>query len=153
MESRPLLFVLRGLPGSGKTYLAQEIVKEAGKGLIVSADDFFIGDDGVYRYDRTKIKKAHQVAQETAREAMKSAVTPLVIDNTHTQFWECKPYVQAAVQKGYLVVFKEPSTPWAKDPVQCAKRTVHKVPLTAIRTLANRWQDGISVDAVLKNRK
>jgi len=45
---------------------------------------------------------------------MDENVTLIVIDNTHTQKWEARPYVRAALQKGYKIKILEPSTPWKK---------------------------------------
>ena len=59
------LILLRGLPGSGKTTLANIILQLPSNfnPEILSADDFFEGEDGEYNFDSTKIKEAHNYLQ------------------------------------------------------------------------------------------
>ena len=55
--------ICRGLPGSGKSNLAQQVGSIRGSGLVCSADAYFIQDvDGehVYQYDSKKMKEAHR---------------------------------------------------------------------------------------------
>jgi hypothetical protein len=69
------LYVMRGLPGSGKTTLAQSMVKsytEAGKkGVICSADDFFVDNRGKYNFDMTRLSEAHEHCRLKADQFMK----------------------------------------------------------------------------------
>ena len=44
------MFILRGVPGSGKSTLAKRIQKQYPESVKCSADDFFIDEDGIYRY-------------------------------------------------------------------------------------------------------
>ena len=54
------LIVLRGVPGSGKTHLALEIIKQHPSGKIFSTDDFFVDPQtGQYNYNVKSIVKAH----------------------------------------------------------------------------------------------
>lgn len=52
------------------------------------------------------------------RKAAEDGITPIVVDNTHTQAWEMEPCVKTCLQHGYRPVLAEPATSWrykAKD--------------------------------------
>ena len=58
------------------------------------------------------------VSMVVVRKAAEAGVTPIAVDNTHTQAWEMEPYVKMCLQHGYRPVIAEPNTPWrykAKD--------------------------------------
>jgi ABC-type proline/glycine betaine transport system ATPase subunit len=60
MASQHILFIIRGLPGSGKSTLGRSIRGLSG-GVpdCLSADDYFVGADGVYRFSPSGLPGAH----------------------------------------------------------------------------------------------
>lgn len=92
------LFLLRGLPGSGKTTLANSI-----GGTWVEADTYFINPKGEYEFDASKLKQAHKWCQDVAEEAMNFQSERIVVSNTFTQEWEMQPYYDLAEKYGYRV--------------------------------------------------
>lgn len=96
------LFLLRGLPGSGKSTLAKSL-----GGFHVEADMYFI-NDGEYKFDRSKIKDAHEWCQNEVNTAMILNHTTgvnkrIVVSNTFTQEWEMKAYTDLAESYDYRV--------------------------------------------------
>ena len=63
VETQGELILLRGLPGAGKSTLAKVILqfRETDEPEVLSADDFFVNENGVYEFDAQKIKEAHQL--------------------------------------------------------------------------------------------
>jgi predicted kinase len=139
------LYIMRGLSGSGKSTLAKELV---GEGLIFSTDDLFI-EKGEYKFNPGKLGVNHKQNQVNAIEAMKDGISPIVIDNTHTQSWEAKPYVKAGVEHGYEIRFAEPETEWAFDADQLASKNTHGVPKVAIERMLARWEQEMTVESCL----
>ena len=119
------MIIMRGVPGSGKSTLAQQL---GAGGVVYSTDDFFM-EDGVYKFDPSKIVANHAANQQRTREACEQGISPVVVDNTNTQRWEARPYVQIAQEHGYSVRFVEANTPWSKNAEECARRNTHGVPL------------------------
>jgi predicted kinase len=97
------LYLLRGLPGSGKSTLAEQL-----GGSHFETDKYFIGENGEYNFDGSKLKEAHQWCQDSVANAMVLNHTTgenetIVISNTFTQEWEMKPYMEMAKNWGYKI--------------------------------------------------
>jgi predicted kinase len=90
------LFLLRGLPGAGKSTLADSLGID-----YVEADMFFM-QDGEYKFDGTKIKLAHEWCQDRVRKIMELGMS-VAVANTFTQEWEMEPYLEMAEEFGYRV--------------------------------------------------
>jgi len=96
------LYLLRGLPNSGKSTLAKSI-----GGIHIEADQYFM-ENGEYKFDGSKIKLAHNYCQSQTRAWMDTDgtqvnVDKIVVSNTFTQEWEMKPYYEMAEEYGYMV--------------------------------------------------
>jgi len=88
--------------GSGKTTLAKSI-----GGVHMEADQYFM-EGGVYNFDATKLKLAHNYCQNQTRAWMKTDgdqvnVDKIIVSNTFTQEWEMKAYYDMAKEHGYKV--------------------------------------------------
>ncbi|KAF5295317.1 hypothetical protein FQA39_LY13182 [Lamprigera yunnana] len=148
-ELRVLIF-MRGLPGSGKSYLARSIIDHTFGSteyynLILSTDDYFLHkSSGTYRYDPSKIQEAHEWNQQRAYKQMSSGISPVIIDNTNTQMWEMKAYAMMAANFGYIVEIVEPFTPWAFDVKQLYLKNKHKVPKMKINEMLLRYEKNIT---------
>ncbi|KFW04128.1 NEDD4-binding protein 2 [Eurypyga helias] len=53
-----VLVLLRGVPGSGKSYLARTLLEDNPGGIILSTDDYFY-KHGQYHYDPDCLEEAH----------------------------------------------------------------------------------------------
>lgn len=137
---------MRGLPGSGKSTRAREL---AAAGPVLSADDYF-ERDGEYRFDRGQLAAAHRATLEQLERELDAERSPIVIDNTHSQAWEMRPYVEAGLARGYLIEFAFPTSPWAWNPAELARRNVHRVPEEAIALMRDRFQMSPSLDEILE---
>ncbi len=90
------LFLLRGLPGAGKSTLAKSL-----SGIHLEADQYFM-EDGEYKFDASKLKEAHAKCQNAVRVWMGSQ-DRIIVSNTFTQAWEMQPYYDLAEEHGYRV--------------------------------------------------
>lgn len=94
------LYIVRGIPGSGKSTFAKSI-----GGVHIEADQFFMMN-GKYNFDITKIKLAHKYCQNQTEAWMKTDGVQvnnnkIVVSNTFTQEWEMEPYFKLAEKYGY----------------------------------------------------
>ena len=83
------LYLVRGLPGSGKSTVARALADGAIiGGEAIETDEFFVDADGVYRFDGAKLGDAHRDCLERARALMTTPGTRLVaVANTFSQRW------------------------------------------------------------------
>ncbi|XP_029767821.1 uncharacterized protein LOC112117333 [Terrapene carolina triunguis] len=149
-RSQKLLLILRGLPGSGKTTLSHILLGQNRDGVVFSTDDYFRQQDG-YTYNVAQLGDAHDWNQKRAKQAMDQGRSPIIIDNTNTQAWEMKPYVETALGKGYRVEFHEPDTWWKFDPEELEKRNKHGVPREKIAQMLERYEYQISISVVMNS--
>lgn len=96
------LFILRGLPGAGKSTLAKSM------GAVYFEADMFFMEGNEYKFDMKKIRQAHEWCQNQVRISMKNAaggMTPsrIAVANTFTQEWEMEAYYDMAKEYGFTV--------------------------------------------------
>ena len=97
-----VLYLLRGLPGAGKSTLAKSI------GAIYFEADMFFMEGNEYKFNPLKLKDAHAWCQNQVRISMKNAnggMTPtrIAVANTFTQEWEMESYYKMAEEFGFTV--------------------------------------------------
>lgn len=96
------LYILRGLPGAGKSTLAKNI------GAVYFESDMFFMEGNEYKFNPTKLKDAHAWCQNQVRISMKNSDsklgdTRIAVANTFTQEWEMEPYIEMAKEYGFTV--------------------------------------------------
>jgi predicted kinase len=101
-----ILTLLRGLPGSGKSTFALNLVGH--DFLVCEADKYFMVD-GEYKFDGSKLKEAHESCRAKVEMYMHDSTMndqfyrEIAVSNTFTQEWEMQPYYDLAKQYGYMV--------------------------------------------------
>jgi len=90
----PTLYIVRGLPGSGKSTYAKSLGIDH-----FEADMYFMYPDGEYVFDASRIKRAHEWCLMSATESLQDAMD-VVVANTFTTLKEIRPYVEMAERVG-----------------------------------------------------
>lgn len=135
MYPNKYLYLVRGIPGSGKTSFAKTIWSDY---VIVEADKFF-EKDGEYKFDPTKLKDAHQWCKDTVEQFMKDNelnhqfYPEIVVSNTFTQEWEMQPYIDLANKYGYKIFSLIVEN-------RHGNKSVHNVPDETIQKMINRFE-------------
>ncbi|XP_075055078.1 NEDD4-binding protein 2-like 1 [Mixophyes fleayi] len=147
------IYLLRGLPGSGKTSLARKLKRDFPSALVFSTDDYFIMEDGTYIYDRNLLQDAHRWNQKRARKAMNRGKTPIIIDNTNIVAWHMQPYAVMALENSYQVIFLEPDTHWKFNVRELARRNSHGVSREKIQRMKESYEHNVNFYSVLHSEK
>lgn len=104
---KPTLFIVRGLPGNGKSTFAKHIWIDQ---MICEADKYFIDESGEYKFDRNKLREAHNWCRKEVEDRMianqknPNHYIEIVVSNTFTTEKEIQPYTELAEKYGYQVV-------------------------------------------------
>ena len=122
------LFIIRGLPGSGKTTLARELAPDAN----AANDDYFTAPDGTYNYDLDKFPEARRACIQKILNFLQSGVSKIAVHNVFSVPKSFRIYEDMARQHGYTPVI-----------VKCTGKfgDVHAVPKDVLQDMALRWKD------------
>ncbi|ALC43120.1 CG7139 [Drosophila busckii] len=141
-----IMIIMRGAPGSGKSTMAKSLVQQTQhleqytvKDFVYSSDDYFITKRG-YEFNPTLLPEAHDWNKQRVRSKAEAGWSPIIVDNTNSMSWEMMPYVQIAVECGYILELLEPQTSWAKSAGKLAQRCVHQVPRDRIQAHLDRFE-------------
>lgn len=159
-----LIIIMRGAPGSGKSYKAQQLSEQTG-GKIFASDDFWMMN-GEYQFDPSRIAEAHQWNMNRVREAAERGDSVIIVDNTNTRDYEVKPYVLIANEYGYRIKFEEPDSSWWKENFKenmteeetdklvdlLDKKNVHNVPKDVIKTMISGWNHNITPEQAVQSK-
>ncbi|XP_063362656.1 uncharacterized protein LOC134651475 [Cydia amplana] len=138
------LILMRGLPGSGKSSLARQLVETMCPGMnyksfIFSTDDFFM-HRGRYEFQKYMLPEAHLWNQNKVQEAIGRGLSPIFVDNTNVEIRHMEPYVRAGLRGGYIIEVLEPNTPWAKKVGHLARKNSHDVNISTLKRLLDSFQ-------------
>lgn len=130
-----IAYVMRGVPGSGKSTFVKTLVRE--EGIVHSTDDYFY-IDGKYMFDRSRLQEYHDRNFAAFCESLKNGIPVVVCDNTNGKHCFFERYVKAAEEAGYEVRIITMPHP---DPVLAASCTSHNVPIEKIQQMIDEWED------------
>jgi predicted kinase len=126
---------MRGLPGAGKSTWVSRNHPDA---HVCSADSFFVGEDGEYRFDGDRISEAHAWClrrfagiMASMEEDAGSLPDVVVVDNTAIRAWEISPYYNLARAYGHDVKIVHICC----DIPTAHQRNIHGVPLERIEKM------------------
>lgn len=98
------LYLIRGLPSSGKSTLARKLNYWIDDACEIAADDYFYeNDENEYRFDITKLHDAHEWCIKHVKYMMMDEIGNIFVHNTFTTEKEMKPYFDLAEKYGYTV--------------------------------------------------
>jgi len=92
------LYIARGIPGCGKSTLAEQLSR-----AVCTADDYHTDQAGNYNWKGENVSKAHEWCQRKCAKFMKQGISPVVVANTSTTEREMEPYYDMAKRYGYRV--------------------------------------------------
>ncbi|ESQ31639.1 hypothetical protein EUTSA_v10003777mg [Eutrema salsugineum] len=173
-STRPdhFVIILRGLPGSGKSYLAKllrdiEVENGGSAPRIHSMDDYFMAevekveesDSASSRSGRSKrpiVKKVMEYCYEPEmEEAYRSSMLKafkrtledgafsfVIVDDRNLRVADFAQFWATAKRSGYEAYIMEATY---KDPTGCAARNVHGITLDQVQQMAEQWEEAPSL--------
>ena len=94
IKQNRIIFIMRGLPGSGKSTLVKILSKvyKGQKPKVCSADHYFINESGDYEFNPAFLKDAHESSQDKMKSFVEDGQPLVIVDNTNVEHWEMRPY-------------------------------------------------------------
>lgn len=158
-------FIMRGIPGSGKSTVAKMIARGCFPGqakfdgsqrltdaVIHSTDDLCMVD-GEYRFDPALAGERHAQNLQNFKDSCAAGKPCVIVDNTNVKTSQYLPYIKAAEAEGYRVVIVELPHP---APVLAAQRNAHGVPIEVINQMVLDWEPSqhcVTVEKVMDSAR
>lgn len=112
------LFIMRGIPGCGKSFVADRLAKER-DALICSADQYFgTGEEYKKNWHQSKVHLGHRDCEARVLAAMKTHKPNIIVDNTNLALAGFRVYLDYALDHDYAVHFVYPDSPWWVETVE-----------------------------------
>lgn len=104
-----ILYIVRGVPGSGKSTYAKSLMAGKMSASHWETDMWFLQDDWdgeepTYVFDPTKLADYHRECQRAVCCDMQDGVETIIVSNTFIRKWEADMYYMLAKLWGYRVV-------------------------------------------------
>ena len=125
------LFILRSIPGSGKSTIAKIIANGLQNAIILSADDLRMVD-GNYQFIPEYETYVWEEFLNQFEKAINDETENIIIDNTNLQQIHYEDYKTLAIENGYIV---HEIIVGDFDIDTCYKRCSHDVPLDKIKLM------------------
>ncbi len=92
--TKPTLYLIRGVPGSGKSTFAQSLLDKFVVQRMYEADQYFL-QNGEYRFDPTQLEHAHYQCKRNTWLALYVGMS-VAVSNTSCAEWEVEIYATIA---------------------------------------------------------
>ncbi len=153
------LWIIRGIPSSGKSFKARELVGK--NGHVFSGDDYHTDPKtGEYNWKPENVRQGHIWNHNRVIEAIKNNWSPICVDNTHIRLWELKklkPIILLGIENNYKISIEEPNPTWYfykmafnADFLFEKNKKTHNVPLESIKKMIEDYVPNISVEDILE---
>ena len=169
-----VVYLMRGLPCTGKSYAARKLAGE--HGIVCETDEYFYTHVGAdrhrYDYDADLLEEARRWNFQRFTAAVSEGVGVIVVDRGNGLSEATAAYARYAVAHGYRIELAEPQSPWWKAirPLLADKQKnkdqldrwaqrlhqiskgIHRVPLATIHRWIRNWRPDVTVDRILAYR-
>ena len=125
------LYLIRGIPGSGKSSFAHDLFCGGAVDVIIEADEYFIQEDGSYLFNPSLLGNAHAFCQERTILALQSG-NNVAVSNTSTTEKEVQNYQRIAEETGARFVSLVVEN-------RHGNQNLHNVPEEKIQQMKNRF--------------
>ncbi len=134
------IFILRGLPGIGKSSLADVLRTIHSSSVVLSTDDFFWdAKNKIHSFDKEKIKEAHEWNFDRFKKAIEANCPNIIIDNTNIKKYHYHHYLDYGQRHNYLVSVVIIPHNDSSDK-ELTERNIHGVPRETIRRMRKDFE-------------
>lgn len=102
--NQPLVYLTRGVSGSGKNFFAESIKQLYPNTIVCSADDYFTNKEGVYNFNPANLDEAHNVCRNKFEQALIENQKVIIVNNTNVNEKQFGFYIDKAEIYKYKVI-------------------------------------------------
>jgi hypothetical protein len=171
-EQQNVVYLMRGLPGCGKSHRAKRLAGE--QGVVLETDEYFYTQAGTdstsFDFSKDLLPEARRWNLARMKGALVAGVSPIVVDRGNGLNVETREFAALAVEHGYAVELAEPDSLWWQElrvllkyeefvgeklfdawAEKLADSTWqgHRVPASTIRRWMQHWRHDVTVDQIL----
>ena len=121
------LYIVRGVPGSGKSTFAKKLLQQGKVQQHLEADEFMTDENGDYKFDPSILQKCHQQCQMWTQYYLNLGQS-VVVANTFTRKWEILMYTRMGANFEVIEMNGD-------------YQNIHNVPQFVINNMKNRWEE------------
>lgn len=117
------LYIVRGLPGSGKSQFARKLVSKSE--FVFEANKYMLDENGNYKYQASKLAFCHNKCFDNVKYAMIYGVDKIVVVNTFIRKNDYNRYINLANKFQYdvrIITCKRFDPQFRKDVVNRMKK-------------------------------
>lgn len=100
---KPTLYLIRGIPGSGKTTFARKLLNANIVQAIHCADDYMLNAGGAYEFNPAMLTHCHEQCFQATSRAL-SQHKSVAVHNTFIKQWELERYHKLAASFDVSIV-------------------------------------------------
>lgn len=135
-QLQPSLLLLRGIPGSGKSSMARQLVQRGEMDIHLESDTWLYNHDGVYEWSPERVVVAHARCLEETRAELRKGQR-VVVANVFIVQAHIEPYRQLAEE---LAMELGQTIPFRVEVIQGPWKNVHDVPEDVLELMRGRWE-------------
>lgn len=136
-EKDKVCIILRGLSGSGKSWVSSYLSQEYD--LEICSADYYFMKKKIYEFDPNKLQEAHDYCYQQAKDYMSNHQS-LIIDNTNSKLSEYKKYIDLARDYEYTYYVIEIFCKNEEQAEYFTNRSSHHVPLKTVMIMFSKWE-------------
>ncbi len=131
-----IVYFIRGLPGAGKTTMAQELISHIENGhsdfYHIEADHWMVDDNGEYKFDAGRLDVVHENCRVEYLKAMADNVPYIIVSNVSAEAKHVDWYQEEATKRGYEFVSLIVEN-------RGGRKSVHNVPDKSIENMRRKF--------------
>jgi hypothetical protein len=132
-----MLAIVRGLPGTNKTKVAQAIAKENGGAKVITPNDFMLGLDGTYELRPRQIDSCFKLCLETVEFFLRDS--NVVVHGCFPKRTELETLTALGSSRGHAVHVYDLYDGQMTDE-KLAENSSRGIPLDTIKEIRESWE-------------
>jgi hypothetical protein len=142
------LHLVRGLPGAGRTTLANLIASPAGQ--VIAGEDLL--PLAVSPLSPLGAAQSDALSVTATAEAASREIPVIVVERTFARAYTLRPFARLAARNGYDLQIHTPHTDWANDWKACLERTNKPVSAPEMERTWRQWEEIDDVQTLMAVR-